>query len=79
MYRKIVDPPWNESILLKQGFYNYQYLTRTKDGSLSNHDIDGSFFQTENDYTVLVYYKKMGARYTKVIGAGFGSSEKINN
>lgn len=67
------------SLLLKQGFYNYQYLTQTKDGTISNHDIDGSFYQTENDYTVLVYYKELGSRYDRVIGVGFGNSEKINN
>jgi hypothetical protein len=67
------------SLLLKQGFYNYQYVTRTADGIISYHDIDGSFYQTENDYTVLVYYKKFGSRYDRVIGVGFGNSEKINN
>ena len=67
------------TLLLKQGFYNYQYLTKTESGNLNNHDIGGSFYQTENDYTVLVYYTKFGSRYTQVIGVGFGNSEKINN
>ncbi|WP_298265394.1 DUF5103 domain-containing protein [uncultured Lutibacter sp.] len=70
---------YEATLLLKQGFYNYQYVTKSNDGSISNHDIDGSFYQTENDYTVLVYYKKFGSRYTRVIGVGFGNSEKINN
>ena len=66
-------------LLLKQGFYNYQYVTKNQDGVINNSDIDGSFFQTENDYTVLVYYKKFGSRYTKVIGVGYGNSKKLNN
>ncbi len=66
-------------ILLKQGFYNYQYVTKNKQGIISNYDIDGSFYETENDYTVLIYYKKFGSRYTEVIGVGNGNSEKINN
>lgn len=70
---------YEAKLLLKQGFYNYQYVTKTADGTISTHDIDGSFYQTENDYTVLVYYKKFGSRYTKVIGVGYGNSEKINN
>ncbi len=70
---------YETKLLLKQGFYNYQYVTKATDGTISNHDIDGSFYQTENDYTVLVYYKKFGSRYTKVIGVGYGNSEKINN
>lgn len=70
---------YEAKILLKQGFYNYQYVTKNNEGNISNYSIDGSFYQTENDYTVLVYYKKFGSRYTKVIGVGFGNSEKINN
>jgi hypothetical protein len=70
---------YETKMLLKQGFYNYQYVTKAIDGTISTHDIDGSFYQTENDYTVLVYYKKFGSRYTKVIGVGYGNSEKINN
>ena len=70
---------YETKLLLKQGFYNYQYVTKEIDGTINNHDIDGSFYQTENDYTILVYYKKFGSRFTKVIGVGFGNSEKINN
>lgn len=70
---------YEAKILLKQGFYNYQYVTKNQKGILSNYDIDGSHYQTENEYTVLVYYKEFGSRYTKVIGVGFGNSEKINN
>ena len=70
---------YETTILLKQGFYNYQYVTKSKNGKISNHNIDGSHYQTENDYTVLIYYTKFGSRYTQVIGAGFGNSEKINN
>ena len=70
---------YETSLLLKQGFYNYQYITKTKKGIISNWDIDGSYFQTENDYTVLVYYKKFGSRYCQVIGVGYGNSSTINN
>lgn len=70
---------YEATLLLKQGFYNYQYLVKDNNGNLNNHIIDGSFFQTENDYTVIVYYDKFGSRYPRVIGVGFGNSEKINN
>lgn len=70
---------YEAAILLKQGFYNYQYVTKTEDGKISNKDIDGSFYQTENDYTVIVYYKKFGRRYTEVIGVGNGNSRKLIN
>ncbi|MDP3311762.1 DUF5103 domain-containing protein [Lutibacter sp.] len=67
------------AILFKQGFYNYQFVTKSSKGIISNYDIDGSFYQTENDYTVLIYYHKQGSRYTEVIGVGTANSEKINN
>jgi hypothetical protein len=70
---------YETKILMKQGFYNYQYITIDENGNHSNHDIDGSFFQTENDYSVLVYYHKFGSRYDSVIGFGQGNSVNIRN
>jgi hypothetical protein len=82
-FNKMVYNPLNKlyeaKILMKQGFYNYQFITKDEQGNLSNYEIDGSYFQTENTYTVLVYYNKFGSRYTQVIGVGYGSSERINN
>lgn len=70
---------YEAEIMMKQGFYNYQYVTKDVNGVIRNDEIDGSHWQTENDYTVLVYYKRMGARYTEVIGLGQGNSRKIYN
>jgi len=66
-------------LLLKQGFYNYLYVTATKDGIINNHAIEGSFYQTENDYSVLVYYRPIGSRYDQVIGFGTVNSENLRN
>ena len=44
---------YSARILLKQGYYNYQY--RNADGKL--HHSEGSFYQTENRYQGLIYYK----------------------
>lgn len=68
---------YETQLLLKQGFYNYQYITIDQNDIISNHDIDGSFYQTENEYLVLVYYKKFGSRYDSIIGYGKGNSENI--
>ncbi len=67
------------AIGLKQGFYNYQYVTKDAQGVVKNYDISGSFDKTENNYTILVYYKKNGSRYTRVVGVGYGNSKKIQN
>jgi len=66
-------------LLLKQGFYNYLYVTANKEGIINNHAIEGSFYQTENDYSVLVYYRPMGSRYDQVIGYGKANSQNIRN
>ena len=65
--------------LFKQGFYNYKYVLVNRDGSIENGAIDGDFWQTENEYTVLVYYRDLGARYDRIIGMGNANSTIINN
>ena len=66
-------------ILLKQGFYNYKYVVVNKDNTIDEGAISGNFYQTENNYKVLVYYKDLGVRYDKIIGLGEGSSVNISN
>jgi len=66
-------------MLLKQGFYNYLYVTANEEEKINNHAIEGSFFQTENDYTVLVYFRPFGSRYDQVIGYGNANSENLRN
>lgn len=66
-------------LLLKQGFYNYLYVTANKDGEINNTAIEGSFYQTENDYSVIVYYRPIGSRYDQVIGYGLANSENLRN
>jgi hypothetical protein len=46
---------YTKSVLLKQGYYNYQYLVRSE-GQPTN-DIEGNYFETENQYEILVYYR----------------------
>ncbi len=67
------------SLLLKQGFYNYTYVTVNKNYQINKHAIEGSFYQTENNYTVIVYYRRYGERFDQVIGMGNASSEQLNN
>lgn len=67
------------TLLLKQGFYNYSYVTANDNQEINNRAIEGSFFQTENDYSVLVYYKPIGSRYHQVIGYGQANSENLRN
>ncbi len=70
---------YSKAIKLKQGFYNYKYVIVDKDGNIDEHTIGGSFWQTENNYKVLVYYRELGTRYDKIIGLGEANSVGITN
>jgi Domain of unknown function (DUF5103) len=71
---------YEKAIMIKQGFNNYQYVVADKDGNINNEKaIDGNFFQTENNYTVLVYYRDNVSRYDRIIGKGDANSKDIIN
>ncbi|MCV6630434.1 MAG: DUF5103 domain-containing protein [Flavobacteriaceae bacterium] len=63
-------------IPLKQGFYNYRFVIKNLDGSRSNL-IGGDFFQTENQYTVLVYFRKFGDLHDSIVGVGQANASNI--
>ncbi len=65
--------------LFKQGFYNYRFVLVDRDGSIDEGAIGGNFWQTENDYTVLVYYRGPGERFDRIIGIGRSNSSIITN
>lgn len=61
---------YTASFLLKQGFYNYTFVTKNDDEEIDRNTIRGTFHQTENEYTVIVYFKPFGELYDRVIGVG---------
>ena len=65
--------------LFKQGFYNYKYVMVNRDGSVEQGPISGNFWETENQYTVLVYYRAPGARFDRLLGEGYANSTNITN
>ena len=72
MYYNPINRTYNSKILLKQGFYNYTFATIGIDNFVNTNEINGTFFETENEYSVLVYYKPSGSLYDRVIGVGKG-------
>ncbi|WP_348703683.1 DUF5103 domain-containing protein [Tenacibaculum sp. 190524A02b] len=62
---------YETSIILKQGFYNYSYAV-VNNNTINLNTIDGSFFETENEYTAIIYYRPFGGFYDRVIGIGNG-------
>lgn len=70
---------FTSAILLKQGFYNYKYVVVNDNNQVHEGLISGDFWQTENSYKVLIYYRELGARYDRIIGFGEGNSVNITN
>jgi hypothetical protein len=71
---------YEKAIVIKQGFTNYQYVVADKKGKIDHANaVDGNFYQTENNYQVIVYYRGINERYDKVIGRGTANSENIVN
>lgn len=60
---------YEKSLLLKQGSYNYQYLF-VADGQTKGQTgpIAGNYYQTQNEYSIYVYYCPISARYDRLIG-----------
>jgi hypothetical protein len=71
---------YEKAIMIKQGFTNFEYKIADKKGVVDYENaIDGNFYQTENEYTILVYYKQSSDRYQRVIGKGNANSINITN
>ena len=66
-----VQQQYECTMLLKQGWYNYEYvLLRYGDQEGVASKFEGSHYETENDYMALVYYRNPRDRYDRVIGTG---------
>lgn len=61
---------YTAAILQKQGYYSYQYLWEDADGTRYSLPSEGNFYQTENRYQALVYYKETGARTWRLTAFG---------
>lgn len=61
---------YETDLLLKQGYYNYLYVFREK-GRVRGDEtlIEGSHWETENDYSIRIYYTETGSLYSRLIGA----------
>lgn len=57
-------------VLLKCGYYNYLYLTALSSDKHrgTTAPIEGDYYQTENEYDILVYYRPTGGRYWQLVG-----------
>jgi len=57
------------NLYLKQGLYDYQYVWKDNTtGNIDNTVLEGSFFETENNYQAFVYFRRPGSRWDELIG-----------
>ena len=55
--------------MLKQGLYDYIYVTRDKKTKQLTADVtEGNWWETENNYTILIYYRSLGGRADELVG-----------
>lgn len=58
------------TMLLKQGWYNYEYIfQKDGDSGIVPTKFEGSHYETENDYLILIYYRNPTNRYDRVVGS----------
>ncbi|MEO8108541.1 MAG: DUF5103 domain-containing protein [Ginsengibacter sp.] len=55
-------------LFLKQGYYDYTYVGVDKNNPAIRNEFDGNYYETENIYTILVYYKSFVGRSDELIG-----------
>ena len=69
------EKAYQATILLKQGAYDYQYLWVPDGSSIGQtRPAEGDWYETGNDYLILLYYRQRGSRYDRLI-----SQLKIEN
>ena len=62
-------------ILVKQGYFNYVYMLVDKDQNTGHMGyIEGSHFQTNNFYHVLIYYEDSSKFYDRLVGVAYSES-----
>lgn len=68
---------YEATILLKQGFYDFSYVTQPRKNEPPDITaIEGSHFETENDYTILVYYTDRMQRLDRLVGVRWVNSRR---
>ena len=60
---------YETDVFMKQGYYTYTYYLADKNGGDFNNTLEGNYWETENNYTILIYYKGFMDRVDQLLGA----------
>jgi hypothetical protein len=70
----VFDPKlglYQKTLILKQGYYSYNYILRDRLDPNSIDDFtetEGNHWETENNYSILVYYRAPGTQFDSLLG-----------
>lgn len=68
------------SRMLKLGVYNYMYVWLPDTGGKAEFDeVEGNYFNAENEYLIYIYYREFGSRYDRLLGVGGVNYSLENN
>ncbi|RYF83536.1 MAG: DUF5103 domain-containing protein [Chitinophagaceae bacterium] len=67
---------YEASAFLKQGYYNYEYVLAKQGNDKQATALEGNYWETENSYTILIYYKSFTDRSDQLIGVSQVNSRK---
>lgn len=59
---------WEVVIKLKQGLYDYEYVKENEQGNVITNAFNSSFYETGNDYQILVYHRRLGTYWDELLG-----------
>lgn len=61
---------YTKTLLLKQGYYNYIYVTKDERNKQAKADptlTEGNYWETENEYTILFYFRPFSSRHDELM------------
>lgn len=71
---------YTKALLLKQGYYSYTYVTKDNKNPSAKAEpslTDGNYWETENQYTILFYYRSFSSRYDELVAVSTISSRNL--
>jgi len=69
MQWNFVQAGYELTMMLKQGYYNYQYVYVPEGSKKADSvNLEGAHFETENEYQIFAYYHDLASRYDRLVG-----------
>lgn len=71
MHFSTLEGAYTKDLLLKQGYYSYTYALKDnrEPGLAADVSIpEGNYWETENEYTIFVYYRSLSGRHDELVG-----------